>query len=333
MRMGISVTRLVLVAAALVVTAAASSAPPERLMNQYRKDLPWFRANFHGHAHSNESACELVRAYVDLGYKVVGVEPWYLDAARETFADEDVLLISAPEDGSAPGGPGWPHLFAVAPKDVPQERQDPKKERTAGLQGRIDSLRDRGALVYICHPAWSGIGAGELRPLTGYIGIEIYNEAVQRINGKGLSLETWDLILADGKRVWGFAADDAHNVTSLAGRPTVGQGWVVIQAPTLTEEAIIEAIREGRFYSSMGPRFNSIEVDGSRLEVNTSPCVEVHFVGAGSVGQSFFRPVDSPGTKFVLDLSKRKWAGSYVRVEITDASGRKAWSNPLFVKP
>ena len=292
-----------------------------RLVNPYRSDGPWLKANFHGHAHDDESACELVGAYVELGYRVIGVEPWYLPAVQKKFGRADVLLVPAPEDG------GWPHLFAIAPRKPTPAKAD----RPAHLQTRIDAIRQRGALAVVCHPAWSGIGVRELGPLTGYIGIEIYNEAVQRINGKGRSIETWDALLAEGKRVWGFATDDAHSTGDLAGRRDVGQGWIMLQAESLDEDVVLGSLRQGRFYSSMGPEFHSIDLSEHHLTTQTSPCVEVHFVSAGGSGRSTYTPVDSPETEFVLDVAQTDWIDAYLRIEITDALGRTAWSNPLFV--
>jgi hypothetical protein len=299
-----------------------------RLVNQYQSCAPWFRANFHGHAHDDASAVDLVQAYVELGYSIVGVEPWYLPAVRKRFTDGKVLLVSAPEDGA------WPHLIAVAPKEGAGEGG----EKPTTLQARIDAIRGRGAdpagLAFVCHPAWSGIGARELLEVTGYLGIEIYNEAVQRINGKGKSIETWDTLLGEGKRVWGVATDDAHSIGNLAGRRDVGQGWVVIQSESLSEEAVLRALTAGAFYSSMGPEFHSIDLQGDRLTVASSPCVEVHFVSAATGGHSIYTPVTEPTrrgrTEFALDLSSARWLKKYLRVEIIDAQGRAAWSNPLF---
>jgi hypothetical protein len=292
----------------------------QRLVNPYQSCAPWFRANFHGHAHDDGSACDFVQAYVELGYSVIGVEPWYLPAVRKRFTGEKVLLVPAPEDGA------WPHLLAVAPKEEAREAG----AKPTSLQARIDSLRERAALAFVCHPAWSGIGARELTDVTGYLGIEIYNEAVQRINGKGRSIETWDTLLAQGKRVWGVATDDAHSTGDLAGRRDVGQGWIVIQAESLEEEAVLRAVAAGAFYSSLGPELHSIDLQGDRLTVRTSPCVEVHFVSAGTAGQSVYTPVGEPRTEFALDLSKARWLKGYLRIEIIDAQGRTAWSNPLF---
>jgi len=292
-----------------------------RLTSPYRPGVPWLRANFHGHAHDERSACDLVRAYVELGYRVVGVEPWYLPAVRKEFADREVLLVPAPEDG------GWPHLFAIAPtKPAP-----PKADGPEDLQSRIDAIRERGALVVVCHPAWSGIGVRELSVLGGYVGIEVYNEAVQRINGKGRSIETWDALLAEGRRVWGFATDDAHSTGDLAGRRDVGQGWLAIQSEDLELEAVLRAVETGAFYSSTGPEFQGIDLEDDRLAVRTSPCVEVHFVSAAQRGRSIYTPLDSPETDFALDLADANWIETYLRIEITDVRGRNAWSNPLFV--
>ena len=73
---------------------------------------------------------------------------------------------------------------------------------------------------------------------------------------------------------------------------------------------------------------------GDRLTVATSPCVEVHFVSAATGGQSIYTPVTEPTrrgrTEFALDLSSARWLKKYLRIEIIDAQGRAAWSNPLF---
>ncbi len=291
------------------------------LANPYRRGVPWLKANFHGHAHDDDSACELVGAYLELGYRVIGVEPWYLPAVRKKFDGADVLLVPAPEDGA------WPHLLAIAPEKPTPANSD----ESADLQTRVDTIRQSGALAVVCHPAWSGIGVRELSGVTGYVGIETYNEAVQRINGKGRSIETWDLLLAQGKRVWGFATDDAHSTGDLAGRRDVGQGWISIQADSPDEEAALESVREGRFYSSMGPAFHSIELREHHLTIQTSPCVEVHFVSAGGSGRSTYTPRDAPQTEFALDLSYAGWLKTYLRIEIIDTQSRTAWSNPLFV--
>jgi hypothetical protein len=298
-----------------------------RLVNPYQSCAAWFRANFHGHAHDDASAVDLVQAYMDLGYAIIGVEPWYLPAVRKRFTDGKVLLVSAPEDGT------WPHLIALAPKEgagAGARQPDAGGGKPTTLQARIDAMHERGALAFVCHPAWSGIGARELLEVTGYLGIEIYNEAVQRINGKGRSIETWDTLLTEGKRVWGVATDDAHSIGNLAGRRDIGQGWIVIQAESLQEEAVLRALTAGAFYSSMGPEFHSIDLAGDRLTVATSPCVEVHFASAGTGGDSVYAPVGEPRTEFALDLARARWLKGYLRIEIIDAQGRAAWSNPLF---
>ncbi|MCK4300934.1 MAG: hypothetical protein KAX80_15445, partial [Planctomycetes bacterium] len=123
----------------------------------------------------------------------------------------------------------------------------------------------------------------------------------------------------------------AHSTEDFAGRRDVGQGWISIQAESPDEEAVLESVRDGRFYSSMGPAFHSIELSEHHLTIQTSPCVEVHFVSAGGSGRSTYTPRDAPQTEFALDLGDADWVTTYLRIEIIDTQGRTAWSNPLFV--
>ena len=64
----------------------------------------------------------------------------------------------------------------------------------------------------------------------------------------------WDLAntirLADlaADPLYGLASDDAHNYHGGGAKP--GRGWIMVQADALNAEALIQAMRAGRFYAS-----------------------------------------------------------------------------------
>ena len=44
-----------------------------------------------------------------------------------------------------------------------------------------------------------------LESLEGYLGIEIFNGVIFRLEGSGLADDVWDNVLSKGRLIWGFA--------------------------------------------------------------------------------------------------------------------------------
>ena len=96
------------------------------------------------------------------------------------------------------------------------------------------------------------------------------------------------------------------------------------------------------FYSSAGPVLNDVTRDGSVVEVDCSPCRSITLVSGKSIGSAVNAgrlgyvyagralATDSDGLLVRARLEIPP-AARHVRVEITDAAGRKAWANPLAV--
>ena len=98
-------------------------------------------------------------------------------------------------------------------------------------------------------------------------------------------------------------------------------------AESCTDELVLDAIRVGRFYSTQGPEIRSIAIEGDRLLVETSAVSFMRLVGAGSQGDRIgsFDGVEITSGEFALPRSF-----DYVRLDIEDKYGRRAWTNPLF---
>lgn len=120
---------------------------------------------------------------------------------------------------------------------------------TAALQ-----VEDGGGIT-INHPKWSGMTPLQLLEYLDFdprvLGIEIWNQTAEQLNGKGWSLAEWDAVLATGRRCFGFAVSDhAHNSDpGFQGRNVL----LVDQATTVADmpAACLRAYRHGNFYSSL----------------------------------------------------------------------------------
>ena len=136
-----------------------------------------------------------------------------------------------------------------------------------------------------------------------------------------------------GRKVWGFAGDDTHRLEPYEGRKHVGAAFLDMLLPELSREAVMQALVEGRFVASYGPRIRSVRVEGTKLVVECTPCVQAHFASRSFGAASDFAPMNRPRKRFTMDLiEKRSRYTTYVRIEVIDRFGRVAWTNPLLVK-
>jgi hypothetical protein len=158
----------------------------------------------------------------------------------------------------------------------------------------------------------------------GFHGVEVYNDVCRWHNGKSDGTAYWNKMLEKFPDTLAFASDDAH---LRPGHPTWNGGWIVVNAPELSREAILEGIRQGNFYSSCGPTFHSIEYDGERIAFTTSP---IQFARLAGPSYSGLRMGSADGMIFIEGTFQAPQDWPYVYLEIEDAQGRRAWTNPLF---
>ena len=153
-------------------------------------------------------------------------------------------------------------------------------------------LRQRGALVVLAHPYWSGNTAEDaLRH--EFDGVEVYNHICNYLNGKSCGAYHWDRMLKRNPRTLGFAADDAH----LNGNEPWDGGHIVLSAPSLTKENVLASLNAGNFYASLGPRFESIHVRPTHIYVRTSPVSAIRLVDDTPWAGASWPPTASPSRK------------------------------------
>lgn len=108
----------------------------------------------------------------------------------------------------------------------------------------------RGALISINHPTALCGGCDWTYSTTGYDSIEVWNG---RWDGEDeRALEMWDTILRRGERLTAIGSSDTHRPNAPANalaRPTIH-----VAADSLTERALLEAIRGGRVYITHQPQ-------------------------------------------------------------------------------
>ena len=287
----------------------------------------FFKGNLHTHSTASdgerdpESVCALYR---DAGYDFLALTDHFLPKYGFPVTDTRLwrtnrftTILGAEVHAPATElGDPW-HILAVGlPEDF---AATPPGQRGPALAARAAAS---GAFVAIAHPSWSGLTVADADSIAAAHAMEIYNHtsAVKTDRGDGWAL--LDTLLARGRRLLACATDDAHfRFADWFG------GWVMVKADMLEPEALVEALKSGRYYSSQGPEIHALEVGRDEVAIECSPASTIMALGRGTAASTVFGE-GVRGARIPIEGLK---AGGHVRVVVVDARGKRAWSNPVWL--
>jgi predicted metal-dependent phosphoesterase TrpH len=293
----------------------------------------FWRGNLHTHSTLSDgvlSPDQVVEAYKAAGYDFmmlsdhfIGNFNWPIADTRKLRSNRFTTIIGS--EVHAPvtqAGELWHIVAAGLPLDF--EPAAPE-ESGAALARRAAAA---GAFVGIAHPAWSQLTIEDGRAIEVAHAVEIYNHgcAVECDRGDGWYL--LDQLLTEGKRLTGFATDDAHFKT-----PDHFGGWVHVKAESLEPEALLAALKDGRYYSSQGPLIHELAISGRELTVSCSPVDTIVVVCGHSrtVGRTERAITDAT---LNIEALEKGWLltkkSPWLRVVLIDNAGKRAWSNPIW---
>ena len=273
----------------------------------------WLRGNLHTHTTVSDGQLSLqqtVNLYAGFGHDFLALTDHeiLIDPAGIAALDSrGMILVPGYE---VAGGPHVVHLGA-------HQRLTP----TLSRQEIFNAVPQAGGLVIVAHPDWLGqfdhATIEQLREWTGYAGMEIYNGGIEEEDGSCYALSKWDMLLAAGRRVWGFANDDCHNPAKS------GRGWNVVYVTDRSAEGIVDALKKGRFYASTGVTIRSIQVEGLQVRIEAEDADRILAIGA--TGK---RLAMADGNLLELRVPD---SARYVRFECLGRRQAAAWTQPMFV--
>jgi len=291
-------------------------------MRTFRYDTSgqWFKGNPHVHTTCSDGGKtpeQQATDYAGAGYDfLVRTDHWVTtDVAAEPDGAPLLWLDGVELDGSDETG-AYFHVVAIG--------RFVELEREMGLVTAMAAVREQGGLLILAHPHWCGNTTDDaLRH--HFDGVEAYNHVCRWLNGKGDGLSYWDWMLKEQPNTLGLAVDDSHCRPE---HPGWNGGWLIVNAPELTRDAIMAGIRTGNFYSSQGPDFFDIQMGDGEVTVKTSPVSFIRLVGPNGNGRRVGSFEGKTFTEATFELPA-DWPAP--RLEIEDANGRRAWTNSLFV--
>lgn len=190
----------------------------------------------------------------------------------------------------------------------------------------LDDIHAKNNLTFYCHPQWSSTPARYFEKQKGNFAIEVWNTAAAMENDADKDAPYWDELLGQGLRIFGVATDDGHNPWNYC------KGWVMLNSEG-NIPSILDALKEGKFYSSCGPEIYDFYIDGDIAFIDCSPTAKIrlhsdrHFTRL-----EISEDASLTHAEFKIDGD---WDGpydNYVRISIVDKDGKMAWTNPIFLK-
>jgi hypothetical protein len=273
----------------------------------------WVRGNLHGHSRES-SGC----ASVPL---LVGIQKhWNAGARFLALTDHDTVTDLSEARAR------WPDITFLEGFEWSRSENIlfiGEKVPRLYEHGLPEALRRAaGLLTVICHPRphlrrdyWTVPMILALDPPP--VAIEVYNAHYSRpmrtdAGPNPLYTETWDALLTQGLRVWGFANDDSHNPSDF------GLTATVANVPDRSAASLMNALMVGRFYGTTGLQLESVSVIGDEIRIRIDAEARGRFVGPGG------RVLN--GTQ-ASAFSCRAGGEDYVRFEAEGAAGR------IFLQP
>ena len=189
------------------------------------------------------------------------------------------------------------------------------------LQDAVTRTLDAGGVPILNHPQAPIVSAASFIATKGLNHFEVFNGG--RPQHTAASEKLWDEVLSavNGRTVYAVAADDNHYKQS-----NVGRGWIMVKAPALTAEAILDNVRSGNFYATTGIILADYQVNSAsnRIDIGISSQNgdSIAFIGKSGVVLSTVHARN--GTY------QMKSGDYYVRAKITNADGKAAWTQPVF---
>lgn len=281
----------------------------------------WYKGNLHLHTTLSDGRLdpsEAFRLYRDHGYDFIARTDHWVWGAQDSF--EGMTILSGCEyniDGNVRDGVY--HMLAVGMETDPgisRDRADPRSV--------VEAVHAAGGVCGLAHPAWSLNTPEMIADLSGADFTEIYNSvSAPPRNCRPYSGYVLDLAAVQGCMLPLAATDDTHFY--IEGYDAC-VSFIYLQADSCEPGDLVDALRNGRFYASQGPRLDWRR-EGDRLIFDMSPVREIAWFND--------RPWMDGRTVAGGEITHAEYTfhpkDSFVRAEIRDAEGRYAWS-PYFPK-
>ena len=277
---------------------------------------------------------EIKEFYKSHGYCAVAFSDKDVLVSHSELTDKDFVALTALEFTVSEESGKKISLNAIALdpniKELPAplaKKVDSKTPMTNGeIKELIKAFKENGFFVICNHPRRSMTSCVKGTAVEDVDAIEIinYSSLAEGINEHNTNI--YEDALKSGTLPYCVAADGNKNNLPYGYRGCDSFGaYVMIQAKELTYEAIADALKNGRFYSSEGPEIYDLWYRSEVLYIRCSPADKIIFE-SGTNRAIFYAEngnlIDGRGICYWVMPEHQ-----YARVTVVDKDGKCAFTN------
>lgn len=296
-------------------------------MKLFDDALPWYKANLHTHTTNSDgrrSPEETEALYREAGYHILALTDHR--NISPGWEEPDFILLSGTElDTFYEEPPGKRECFHMIGLNLPAGETFNDLPRTVHPQKFIDRIGALGGVAILAHPQWSLNQPESILNLKGIVAAEVYNtvSGLPWSADRADSSAVLDLVADRGCYIPQVASDDAHHYNG-----DECKSFTMIQTGDFSTQGIMKALQNGAFYASRGPKFTQVEVTDTQVTVSCSECVTAIFYSNQPWVHERSKAAPGGATQFIYDIRPRD---TFIRVELIDRDGNKAWLSPMSV--
>lgn len=323
------------------------------------KNKPYYKANLHCHSiisDGSKTPEELKEMYIQQGYSVIAYTDHNVLIGHNELTDDNFVAlngyeIDVTEEGKGRGAKTChlclvalkpdnltqvcyhreKYLFGNTPKyrssiKFDESKPDFEREYTPEcINTVISEGRKNGFFVTYNHPSWSLEALNEYGRYKGMNAMEICNYGCVESGYNDYNEKEYDEMLRGGEKIFCVSTDDNHNH-----RKDSFGGFTVINADKLDYCTITDALEKGSFYASQAPEIHELWYEDGKIGIECSGAASVVLsTGVRRCDVVYSSELGKPVEAAVFSVEPDD---VYVRITVTDFTGKHANTNAYFVE-
>ena len=275
-----------------------------------------YKFNLHTHTTCSDGDLEpekVIELYRKNGYDAIALtDHWIYNAS---FKDHGMTVLSGAEYNiGINGNNDVYHILGLGAKS------DPAISEQSSPQEIIDGIHAVGGIAVLAHPAWSLNTPDQILALHGIDAIEIYNSVSGVHNSRRPDSSVLvDMVASRGLYLPLIADDDAHYYDT-----DTCVSWIMVEAVDDSEKAILDSVMNGNFYATQGPEVH-MWIEDDEAVVQCSPVCDIAFFSnCVYCKDRAVRGSNLTEARYKINKEER-----FLRCEVTDQTGKRAWTNMI----
>ncbi len=321
-----------------------------------------YKANLHCHSilsDGKKTPRELKDMYKAKGYSILSITDHETPKNHSDLNDDDFLTITGYEAYVRPDAQCRSdayskeihmNLFARDPanesivcynpkycKYIPEEQKAQyhkvgsrrtREYSVAYINELIQTAKENGYIVAYNHPWWSLESEADILAYEGFFSMEMCNYGCYLTGRLEYNAALYDKMLLLGKKVACHSADDNHNYDPVDSPYSDSFGaFTMIMPDDFSYDAVIDAMEKGEMYSSMGPLFQEVSMEGNKIHIECSAVQRIMVFTGSKSPKGKIAPAGETITSADFEIDAR---AKFVRVSIADQYGNFADTRGFF---